>query len=119
MFLEKRRDIANRYDAAFAGIDEIITPKQLDGCISGWHLYMIQVDNRKDVFDKLRNAGIGVNVHYIPVYQHPYYQKNGYDKCSCPIAEAFYSKAISLPIFPGLTDEQQQYVIDEVKKVLF
>lgn len=113
-FLEKRRDIARRYDQAFAGIEGVMTPKQMDDCESGWHLYMIQVENRKEIFDKLREVGIGVNVHYIPVYQHPYYQRNGYDKCCCKNAELFYSRAISLPIYPTFTEEQQQYVIDKV-----
>ncbi len=113
-FIERRRAIADRYDAAFAEVEAIVTPYQMPGCNSGWHLYMIQVEDRKNVFDQMRSAGIGVNVHYIPVYQHPYYQQNGYHKCCCANAEQFYSRAISLPIFPELTEEQQQYVIDKV-----
>lgn len=113
-FMTKRREIAKRYNDAFATIEGIITPKQMPDCESGWHLYMIQVKDRKNIFNKLRNAGIGVNVHYIPVYQHPYYQRNGYVDCCCANAEKFYSRAISLPIFPELTREQQQYVIDKV-----
>ena len=69
---------------------------------------------RKERFDKLRAMGIGVNVHYIPVYKHPYYQKHGYDGCFCPNAEEFYDRAISLPIHPNLTVEQQDYVIAQV-----
>lgn len=113
-FICKRREIADRYNQAFANIPGIITPHQLDGCNSGWHLYMIQVEHRKDIFNRLRNAGIGVNVHYIPVYKHPYYQKNGYQDCCCLKAEEFYKKAISLPIFPKLTEEEQKYIIDKV-----
>jgi len=115
-FIERRREIAHRYDEAFAGCGGIKTPKQIQGCDSGWHLYMIQVMNqeRKAVFDRLREAGIGVNVHYIPVYHHPYYQRNGYGDVHCPQAEKFYERAISLPIFPGLTEEQQEYVIEQV-----
>lgn len=113
-FMARRREIAKRYNDAFCGVDGIIIPQQMDDCESGWHLYMIQVENRKEVFDKLRRAGIGVNVHYIPVYKHPYYQKHGYKDYCCPNAEKFYSRAISLPIFPELTKEQQDYVIDKV-----
>ena len=115
-FLTARREIASRYDEAFANVPGIQIPLQQTGCESGWHLYMIQVldKDRKEVFDRLRQKEIGVNVHYIPVYQHPYYQRNGYKDCHCSNAETFYSRAISLPIFPDLTREQQQYVIDEV-----
>lgn len=116
IFLKRRKEIADRYDEAFKSIKGIKLPYQKQGCKSGWHLYMIQVMNkgRKEIFDQLRMAGIGVNVHYIPVYKHPYYQKHGYMDCCCPNAEAFYERAISLPIYPALTEKQQQYVIDKV-----
>lgn len=116
IFLEKRCEIAARYDDAFREINNIKIPKQLEGSQSGWHLYVIQVmgKKRKEGFDKLRAMGIGVNVHYIPVYKHPYYQKHGYDGCFCPNAEEFYDRAISLPIHPNLTVEQQDYVIAQV-----
>lgn len=112
-FLEKRRKIAKCYDKAFEKVESIKIPKQLLGCNSGWHLYMIQVigKNRKAVFEQLRSVGIGVNVHYIPVYQHPYYQNHGYSGYCCQNAEIFYERAISLPIFPALTEKEQQYVI--------
>ena len=117
-FLERRRQIAKKYDEAFADIPQIKTPWQQEGCQSGWHLYMIQTmeRSRREVFEGLRQAGIGVNVHYIPVYRHPYYQRNGYAGVHCLNAEAFYERAISLPIFPGLTGQQQDYVIEHVIK---
>lgn len=117
-FLERRRQIAKKYDEAFADISQIKTPWQQEGCQSGWHLYMIQTmeRSRREVFDGLRQAGIGVNVHYIPVYRHPYYQRNGYAGVHCLNAEAFYERAVSLPIFPGLTEKQQDYVIEHVIK---
>lgn len=120
IFLKQRREIAQYYNDAFAKFEGIIIPNQKVLCDSGWHLYMIQVlsKDRADVFRKLREAGIGVNVHYIPVYQHPYYQVNGYSSCSCPNAELFYERAVSLPIFPSLTHEQQKYVIDNVKRCI-
>ena len=70
--------------------------------------------DRRKVFDGLRKEGIGVNVHYIPVYRHPYYQRNGYAGVCCPKAEKYYERAISLPIHPQLTEKQQDYVIDQV-----
>lgn len=119
-FLERRKEIARRYDEAFAGCEGLKTPTLVQGCDSGWHLYMVQVLNqdRKIVFDRLREVGVGVNVHYIPVYHHPYYQRNGYEGVRCLEAEKFYERAISLPIFPGLTQEQQEYVIEQMMKIV-
>lgn len=115
-FIARRTEIAKRYDEAFSGVDGIKIPRQMKDTKSGWHLYMIWVEpsRRKEIFDKLRNAGIGVNVHYIPVYKHPYYQRNGYAECVCKNAEEFYDGIISLPIHPRLTDEQQSYIIEKV-----
>lgn len=119
-FLKRRRRIAERYNEAFQGISGIKTPMRLPGCESGWHLYMAQFmeKDRKEVFDQLREAGVGVNVHYIPVYKHPYYQKHGYADCCCPNAEAFYDRAVSLPIFPGLTEEEQDYIVEKIAKIM-
>ena len=118
-FIARRREIVERYNEAFADCKNIVIPYQLPDTKSGWHLYIIQVKNkdRKEVFESLRAEGIGVNVHYIPVYYHPYYQEHGYKEVHCPVAEELYTHIISLPIFPKLTDEQQDEVIDKVKKV--
>lgn len=118
-FLKRRKEIAETYDEAFAGYDTIETPYQKKGCENAWHLYVIRIKNgkRKEVFEKLRAAGIGVNVHYIPVYQHPYYREHGYEKVWCPNAEQYYEEAISLPMYPALTSEEQQYVIKTVLEV--
>ena len=118
-FIARRREIVERYNEAFADCENIVTPYQLPDTKSGWHLYIIQVKNkeRKEVFEALRAEGIGVNVHYIPVYYHPYYQEHGFKDVHCPVAEELYTHIISLPIFPKLTDEQQDEVIDKVKKV--
>ena len=118
-FLARRREITKRYDEAFADCANIMTPYQLPETNSGWHLYIIQVKNhdRKTVFEQLRENGIAVNVHYIPVYYHPYYQEHGYKEVHCPVAEEVYSHIISLPVYPGLTDEQQDTVIETVKRL--
>ncbi len=113
-FISRRRLLAGRYDEAFKDIKGITTTYQAEGCNSSWHLYTIQVENRKEVFDILRKAGIGVNVHYIPVYMHPYYCENGYSNVKCGNAEEVYRHIISLPLYPGLTEEQQDYVIEKV-----
>lgn len=117
-FLEKRRELVKRYNRAFEACEAIITPYQREDTASGWHLYIIQVPrhDRRKVFEQLQEAGIGVNVHYIPVYLHPYYQEHGYEGTHCKHAEELYSHMISLPLYPGLTKEQQNRVIEEVKK---
>ena len=118
MFLEKRRDIAERYNKAFAGNKNIVAPYQDESGINAYHLYVIWVkpEIRKELFIRLREAGIGVNVHYIPVYMHPYYRENGYENVTCPNAERYYGGAVSIPIYPALTKEEQQYVIDKVNE---
>lgn len=119
-FLNRRRELAVRYNEGFKNNEKIITPYQLEETESGWHLYIIQVKHcdREKVYEKLRSAGIGVNVHYIPVYMHPYYQRHGYDNIHCERAEEIYSRIISLPIFPGLTNEQQDFVIQTVREAV-
>lgn len=118
-FLARRKKIVARYNEAFADCDNIITPYQLSDTESGWHLYIVQVKNcdRRQVFENMREKGIGVNVHYIPVYMHPYYQEHGYENVHCANAEEIYSHIISLPLYPGLTSEQQDYVIDTLKSL--
>lgn len=115
-FVQKRKELAARYQKAFLDVPEVIIPTEREGCHSSWHLYVIQVKNRKEIFAKLRQAGIGVNVHYIPVYHHPYYREHGYADVVCENAERLYEGLISLPLYPGLSFEQQDYVIEQVKK---
>lgn len=118
-FLARRKEIVARYNEAFADCDNIITPYQLSDTESGWHLYIVQVKkcDRRQVFENMREKGIGVNVHYIPVYMHPYYQEHGYENVHCANAEEIYSHIISLPLYPGVTSEQQDYVIDTLKSL--
>lgn len=119
-FAKKRRELAARYDERLAGIEDIVIPFQHEGCLSSRHLYMIQVPSsiRGKVFDELRKADIGVNVHYIPVYRHPYYQKHGYSRVCCPNAEEFYARAITLPLFADMTEEQVDYVADQLIRIV-
>jgi dTDP-4-amino-4,6-dideoxygalactose transaminase len=93
-FFERRQEIASMYNEAFKTMDSVVLPMQLEGTQSGWHLYMLQLKLDKlkrscrGVFESLRAENIGVHVHYIPVYWHPYYQKLGYKKGICQKAEA-------------------------------
>lgn len=111
-FAANRRTLADKYDELLADCDNVVIPYQHPDCLSSRHLYMIQVPSemRKTVYDKYWEADIGVNVHYIPVYKLPYYQKHGYEDVCCPNAEEFYSRAITLPLYADMTLEQVEYV---------
>ncbi|MHC4217563.1 MAG: UDP-4-amino-4,6-dideoxy-N-acetyl-beta-L-altrosamine transaminase [Planctomycetota bacterium] len=114
-YLARRRAIAATYTEALAGIDRLQLPAVRDQVQPGWHLYVVRVADavlRRPLVEALHGAGIGVQVHYIPVHYHPYYQKLGYQRGACPIAEDFYARALSLPLFPAMTDDHVQRVID-------
>lgn len=119
-FIQQRRDIAAFYTEAFQDVKGIIVPQQLEGTNSGWHLYMLQLNgiSRKFVFEQMRSLNIGVHVHYIPVYWHPYYQQLGYERGLCPIAEAWYEKALTLPIHPNMTAEALSIIVKNIKVLL-
>ena len=123
-FIARRREIAAVYDQALQELP-LILPKQNPAGTSAWHLYVVQVDgsaagkSRKEVFDALRAEGIGVNVHYIPVHTQPYYQEHfGFCPGDFPKAEAYYQRAISLPMYASLTKEEQQRVIAILRRIL-
>jgi UDP-4-amino-4,6-dideoxy-N-acetyl-beta-L-altrosamine transaminase len=118
-FVESRSSIAQRYDHLLAGL-ELEIPGAIDTDImnSAWHLYVIRIPadsilgTRNQVFERLRANGIGVNLHYIPVYRQPYYAEYGYNNQDYPQSEKYYSEAISLPIFPSLREDEQARVVD-------
>jgi perosamine synthetase len=122
--LERRQEIAARYNEAFLGIPHLTSPTEHADCKSGWHLYVVKLNlenlvaDRDEIFRALRAENIGVNVHYIPVPWLAYYQKLGYGKGDWPIAESMYFRLISLPMWPGMTDGDIEDVILAVKKVL-
>ncbi|SER76120.1 UDP-4-amino-4,6-dideoxy-N-acetyl-beta-L-altrosamine transaminase [Gracilibacillus ureilyticus] len=113
-FLDKRRQYANKYTSTFASDPLITPPYQHPDTNSSWHLYVLKLDqslDRKEIFNKLHAENIGVNVHYIPVYLHPYYQRLGYRKGLCPEAEKLYEKMITLPLFPKMSEKDVGDVI--------
>ena len=120
-FVATRHSIFKRYNELLKQ-DWLELPWQHPDTYSGLHLYIIRVKKNKQgithrqLFEKLRNAGILVNLHYIPVYKHPYYEALGYDKHEFPQSEAYYSEAISIPMFATLTEAEQQFVVDSIKK---
>jgi len=121
-FLARRRAIAKRYDEAFEHIKGITTPKQLQDTNSAWHIYVIRLEleklkvTRREIFLKLKERGLGVNVHYIPVYYHPYYRDLGYEKGLCPVAEDLYERIITIPLYPAMTDADVEMVIETVSR---
>ncbi|MGJ9459585.1 UDP-4-amino-4,6-dideoxy-N-acetyl-beta-L-altrosamine transaminase [Oceanobacillus sp. CF4.6] len=122
-FIERRRNIVDQYNKGFSNMNEVINPYQETDGNSSWHLYVIKLNkdllsiDRKHFFEELRQASIGVNVHYIPVHLQPYYQELGYKKGDYPYAEELYEQIITLPLFPAMTDEDVEYVIDTVKNI--
>lgn len=116
IFKQRRVEITARYNEALSDVDGLRTPVQKDDVDPVWHLYPLRVldGRRREVFEKMRAAGIGVQVNYIPVYWHPAYANAGYQRGMCPNAEAFYAEELSLPIFPDLTDTQVDRVIDSL-----
>lgn len=116
-FIECRRRIAQMYFKALGNLP--ITLPQISSLqTSAWHLFVIQVpsEQRAAIFSFLQSEEIGVNVHYIPIYKHPYYQANGFEGYVLDNTEAYYSRAISLPIFPELDDAAHQRVVETLKK---
>ncbi len=122
-FVVRRRGLADRYDRLLSQMP-VIRPWQHPDTRSAWHLYVIQLDparcprSRRDVFDALRAAGIGVNVHYIPVHRQPYYRRLAADAGGCPEAEAYYARAITLPLHAGLTESDQDRVMAALANAL-
>lgn len=113
-----RNKIASIYNEAFKNIKGIKTPYVLDNVYHAYHLYVIQVEDRKGLYNYLRENNIFAQVHYIPVHLNPFYKKMGWKKGDFPIAELYYEKALSLPMFPTLSDEEQTYVIGKVIEFL-
>lgn len=123
-FISKRREIVSKYNEAFKDLEEINIPFEEEFSNSGWHIYVITLNldklkvGRREIFEALQKENIGVNVHYLPVYLHPYYTKLGYRKGLCPVAENIYNRMITIPLFPGMTDRDVEDVIAAIKKVI-
>ena len=109
--LKRRKEIAAKYDKGLKG-SPVLTPKYDEG--HAFHLYIIQVEKRKELYDYLRTKNIYAQVHYIPVHMMPYYRQLGFKKGDFPVSEDYYEKCLSLPMYPTLTNEEQNYVIESV-----
>ncbi|QAR34518.1 UDP-4-amino-4,6-dideoxy-N-acetyl-beta-L-altrosamine transaminase [Geovibrio thiophilus] len=117
--INRRRQIAARYDAAFNEIKGLKTPPHREERLNAYHLYPLRIENgRREVYDLLREKGVYAQVHYLPVYMHPYYRANGFESFTLPEAEKYYKSELSIPMFPSLTDEEQEYVIKCVTEAM-
>lgn len=122
-FVSRRHELAKRYDELLKDLP-VTTPWQHPDSYSGLHLYVIRLQlgainkTHRQVFESLREHGIGVNLHYIPVHTQPYYREMGFEPDAFPQAMQYYREAISLPMFQGLTDEQQDDVVVKLSKAL-
>lgn len=120
-YIQRRRAIAARYDKMLVGL-QLSRPPIETNDLSAWHLYVIRLSDdappRAEVFAELRKRGIGVQVHYIPVHIQPYYSKMGFDSDGLPVSEDYYERTISLPMFPTLTDADQDDVVQILTDIL-
>jgi len=120
-FVTQRHAIAKRYDQLLSSLP-VQTPWQQADSYSGYHLYVLRLKlgeinkTQRQVYDALHAAEILVNLHYIPVYRQPYYERMGFNAGYCPQAEQYYSEVISIPLYPGLTETQQDQVVAEIRK---
>lgn len=122
-FVTQRHTIAKRYDQMLSGLP-LLTPWQHTESYSGYHLYVIRLKlgetnkTQRQVYEVFYAAEIGVNVHYIPVYRQPYYEQMGFKAGYCPQAEQYYSEVLSIPMYPGLTSDQQDFVVQTLRVAL-
>lgn len=122
-FVSQRHAIAKRYDQLLPALP-VQTPWQHADSYSGYHLYVIRLKlneinkKQRQVYNAFYAANIGVNVHYIPVYRQPYYEQMGFNLGYCPQAEQYYSEVISIPMYPGLTNDQQDFVVQTLRLAL-
>lgn len=122
-FVAKRRQLAARYETLLEGVP-VTLPVNQPGAESAWHLYVVRLClsritlSQAQVFEALRAAGLGVNLHYIPVHLQPYYRELGFKDGDYPQAEQYFSEAISLPLYPDLTDAEQEEVVAHLRRIL-
>ena len=113
-WVKKRRQIADFYDQEFSDMENIKPLKDGEDVVNSHHLYVVQIGGmaRNRVFSQLREEGIGVNVHYVPVHLHPFYRETfGTGEGLCPVAEEAYQQILSLPIYPGLNSQELTYIV--------
>ena len=124
MFAKRRKEIVKRYNEAFSDMPEIVIQKEISESDTCRHLYIIQLKlellkcTRREFFDAMSAENVQCQIHYIPVYWFPYYQRMGYEKGICPVAENIYKRIMSIPLYPKMTNQDVEDVIRAVKKVV-
>jgi dTDP-4-amino-4,6-dideoxygalactose transaminase len=122
-FVLRRQQIAKKYDQSLAELP-IILPNQILDSYSSYHLYPIRIrkslsgNTQKIIYEYLTNTGIIVNLHYIPIYLQPYYKAKGFQRGYCKEAELYFTETITLPIYPDLDNNNQNFIIDTLKKII-
>ena len=122
-FVARRRQLAKRYDELLADLP-LRTPKQSKNTNSSWHIYVVRLDkarikkSKAKIFEEMKARGVTLNLHYIPVHLQPYYQSLGFRAKDFPVSEHYYEEAFTLPLYYGLTNEQQDVVVSEVRATL-
>ncbi|MEU7989696.1 aminotransferase class V-fold PLP-dependent enzyme [Streptosporangium canum] len=119
-FKARRARLVARYNEALSGLAGLRLPARRPHVDPAWHLYAVGVldGRRREVYERMRQAGIGVQVNYLPAYRHPVFADMGYRRGMCPVAEEFYARQLSLPLFPDLTDSDQDRVIEALHAIL-
>lgn len=120
-FIKRRREIVEQYNCAFGDVEWITTPFEQDGVFSAFHLYVLHIDfasiglSRGEVMNKLHSKNIGTQVHYIPVHLQPFYRNSfGYRLGDYPIAESYYERTLSIPLFPKMTNAEVEWVVNNI-----
>ena len=123
VFVERRRELAAKYEKLLAGLP-LRLPLQAGYSNSSWHIYVVRVDfdkvklSKKEIFEKMKEHGVALNLHYIPVHTQPYYEDMGFKKGDFPISEKYYEEVMTLPLYYGLTDKEQENIAEKLKEVL-
>ena len=122
-FVAKRNQISKQYNAGFRKSMSVKLPLISDECVSSFHLYVLQIDfseslSKIEFFNKMKEVGINLNCHYIPIHTQPYYKQLGFKVGDFPVSEAYYKKTVTLPVHPSLTEENVKFIVDTVKEIL-
>lgn len=123
-FVARRRELAARYNELLKDLDMLKLPYQDERTASSWHLYIVRADfskiskTKKQIFAEMKDKGVCLNLHYIPVHTQPYYENLGFTNGDFPISEKYYEEAFTLPLYYSLTNEQQEYIVNTLKVIL-
>ena len=122
-FVERRRTLAQQYDALLKGLP-LVTPYVMDGTVPSWHIYIVRMNcrqikkSKQQIFVEMKERGIALNLHYIPVHRQPYYEKLGFRQGDFPHSEKYYEEAFTLPLYYSLTDAEQEQIVNCLQEIL-